>query len=81
MNKAIASSTYTLKLMSRTDDASGAAPENKIWEDDYLRDGRIAKMLKERTILYRIVAESPEALNLYAFLPKPENLPCLVVIK
>ena len=38
-------------------------------------------MLKEKTILYRIAAESQEAMNLYAYLPRPERLPCLVVIK
>ncbi|KAF8436183.1 hypothetical protein BGX38DRAFT_1274583 [Terfezia claveryi] len=63
------------------DDGGDATPDSRVWEEEYLGDEELAKILKQRTILYRIAAESQEAMNLYAFLPRPEKLPCLVVIK
>ncbi|RPB19450.1 UBX-domain-containing protein [Terfezia boudieri ATCC MYA-4762] len=63
------------------DDGGDATPDSREWEEEYLGDEELAKVLKQRTILYRIAAESQEAMNLYVFLPRPEKLPCLVVIK
>jgi len=55
--------------------------DSSVWEKEYLGDEELAKVLKERTILYRIAGEGPEAMDLYAFFPRPKRLPCLVIIK
>ncbi|KAF8475876.1 hypothetical protein BDZ91DRAFT_844564 [Kalaharituber pfeilii] len=63
------------------DDSAEATPENTLWEQEYMKNEEVAQILQGRTILYRISADGPEALNLYAFLPRPQSFPSLVAIK
>ncbi|KAF8430073.1 hypothetical protein EV426DRAFT_3444 [Tirmania nivea] len=44
-------------------------------------DEELAKALKATTVLYSIPSNCEEAINLYAFLPRRERLPCLVIVE
>ncbi|KHJ33514.1 putative ubx domain-containing protein [Erysiphe necator] len=54
--------------------------ESQLWENEYLQDPRIKKMLSVQSVLLRLEAKSTEAGYLAAIFPIP-TMPTLVVIK
>ncbi|KAI5801698.1 hypothetical protein DFH27DRAFT_601081 [Peziza echinospora] len=63
------------------DESEDATPENRQWEEEYLHDEEVERILKDKAVLYRITKGSVEAVNLFAYMPPPKQVPAMLIIR